>query len=82
MNFLTLPRAQENAIPSWEKRAAAVSLPVLKETPKPKGGRPKVDKSKEIKKEHDDEVLAFIDTEPTKKDIYEYFRRKVAELNN
>ena len=87
MNFLNLPSAQQNATPSWERRVAPTALPTLKEIePNPvknKGGRPlKADKLKEQKKKHDDEVLSFIDTEPTKKDVYEYFKRKVAEIND
>jgi len=87
MNFLNLPKAQHSATPSWEKRSTDVAMPKLKETepvkPMNKGGRPrKDDKLKELKKEHDEEVMAFIDSEPTKKDVYEYFRRKVQQLND
>jgi len=89
MNFLNLPKAQHDATPSWEKRSSAVAIPQLKETepakvkPMNKGGRPRVaDKLKEMKKEHDEEIMAFIESEPTKKDVYEYFCRKVQEIND
>ena len=88
MNFLNLPKAQHSATPSWEKRSdVLLPPPKLKETepvkPMNKGGRPrKADQIKELKKEHNEEVMAFIDTEPSKKDVYEYFRRKVQQLND
>lgn len=86
MNFLNLPKAQHNATPSWEKRSDVLAPPKLKETeptPMNKGGRPrKADQLKELKKEHNEEIMAFIDTEPNKKDVYEYFRRKVQQLND
>ena len=88
MNFLNLPKAQHNATPSWEKRSDVIApTPKLKETepvkPMSKGGRPrKSDQLKELKKEHDEEVMEFIDSEPTKKDVYEYFKRKIQQLND
>lgn len=79
-----LPPAVPSNMPALMPTAAAAKNSVLEPTvpsEKKKGGRPsKADKLKAAKASASEAIVELIETEPTKKDIYNYFENRIAEL--
>ncbi len=77
-----LPPAVPSNMPAFSPPSAPVLEPTVP-SEKKKGGRPsKADKLKAAKASATEAIVELVETEPTKKDIYNYFENRIAELRS
>lgn len=74
-----MPRAQNSALPVGTKKAMVEEFLQAKEEVPKKASRKEAEKK--VKKISADTLESFIDSDPTKKDVYEYFKTKIAMLD-
>jgi GTP1/Obg family GTP-binding protein len=86
-----MPLAIRGALPIGAKktmtdhildRAKGTATTVAPEQPERKKRESRKETEKKVKKISDDSLEAFIDSEPSKKDVYEYFKAKIEALDN
>jgi len=85
-----MPLAQRSALPIGAKKAMEDQILVRAEArasvstgePESKKREPRKEAEKKVKKISGDALEAFIDSEPTKKEVYEYFKNKIEKLNH
>lgn len=87
MNFLNMPSALRS-VRSVDVNVKATELSTTsaikvekKETDKPPSRKEAEKKVKKISSEQTDPVMMLIESEPSKKDVYEYFLSKIDNLN-
>lgn len=86
-----MPLAIRGALPIGAKktmtdhildRAKETTATVAVEKPERKKRESRKEAEKKVKKISEDGLATFIDSEPSKKDVYEYFKAKIAALDD
>jgi len=78
--IIGMPRAQSSALPVGAKKALEEEIKLQAESKPKKDSRKEAEKK--VKKISSDQLEAFIDSDPSKKEVYEYFKAKIAMLND